>query len=924
MARKPKQRAERSPLGDLVDIASVSPDGLVITPAGRYVRTLEITRVPNQFAATDEERRRIYDLQRRLAASIPDGHEIVWHVLRQPLPPELVSEPDRLAARRAAQADLELDGNRDLAKARLRLQRLTATTVGAAAEGDIGASWTRHFVQVVWRPQPVQLADRLRGEASKQRGDARELRYEDHYVAANGSLDLMDRVAGRLADIRAIARPLDGAECLALAWERLHPAAGPYPFPEQFAALCHSLPADNPEDAAADRAAIVEALCAGLADYEEIVPRAEIRVDGRHLRHADGTAEEMLYLSRQPNQVDPWWLDGLSQTPLASSLVVRLSPKSRSTTRVATRASVARAHAAAENASRLTLEDRKVIGEKEEVEAQLASEAGATIFRAAVYVSLRSIDGSTDALDAYASALVSEYRSHRDAGLMRGGRLGARGWRATLTTGHDPLARTTDWAPSDVPYLIPLSSSRCGHDRGIPLGFAWPHRTLDRLDLFAPDAGTSILGITGMGGHGKTLSANVVAARCVARGMTLRIIDRSTAENAADGSRTGGHYDALLSLIPGSHRISIGTDDPRSARLNPWDNAHDAGNVPESQISFLVSLHDLLIGEAQQGSTVDRRLDPTDRALITNAITAVYEEADATRASRNPVRPNESALAEVLMREMAEAEEDTLLRPRYAALLERLRPFYGDGRQAFLLDSISDVPLDAPAIVFDTTGVPKERLPAVQLIILQAITAEAERLKQRRDALQLEGTPAPEWWGRVLVGIEEVWHIAATQAGADMLSEWARRGRHLKMVLLWVTQFLSDLESLGGQVLLKQTAATITHHQDSSGLVTASKDGSSALTDAAHAAGLTVDDVAMIGSLTTRRGEYAEAFIRTSKGRGLMRMAYAAPEFWALAQDPDDQQPLRALALRETGNDPWHAVGLLADPQWRRRAAASI
>ncbi|MDO9353310.1 MAG: hypothetical protein Q7T55_06425 [Solirubrobacteraceae bacterium] len=906
-AKTPKART--SPLGSLLDVAVVEPDGLIVTTSGDYVRLVEIGRVPNLFFATDEQRARTIDYWTRLCGSIPNQQELWFFVLRNPLPPELVSAPDVAIARRVADRDMKrVDDplHEDMARMRLRLERLTARTVSEAATGDMGASWARHYAAVVWRPQPGRkVRDQAGyylmrgGKMSRSKAHARSYAYTEHYNAALASRNLALSVAARLSDSGAHTAQVDGVHALSLLWERLHPAAGPHPHPERLADVCSTLAAGSPAEAARARAVIVDELVAGMPEYE--IPEAELDLTNHdYVRHSDGTLEETLWLAKQPATADPWWLDPLSQTALASTLAVRIRPEDRSVARVSTRTRVARQQVAIDGASRpVSREQWKVLDETETVNEQLQSEAGATVFKVSVYLSLRCTWGDSDALETTADKLATDYRTNLDATLMRGRRLGARGLLSSLPIASDRLKRVTKWAYSDMGHLTPLSSSRCGHDRGMPLGFAWPHATLERLDLFDRKAGTFIVGITGKGGHGKTLTANVLAARATPPGMRLRIIDRSTVSDEDHHARTGGHYDALLSLIPGSARVAIGTRDANASRLNPWD-VDDVTDVHDSQISFLATLHDLLIGDVHGANSSDRRLDATDKAIVTNAITDVYELC----AQDPDLQPTESLLVDRLKElylEAFDSDAETDLSQRIRSLLVRLQAYAYDGPLSFLMDEPTTIPRDAPAIVFDTTGVPKERLAAVQYIVLQAINTEAERLfQQRRKA----GLPAESWQDRLMVIVEEIWHLTDTEAGHQMLKEWARRGRHLYMVLVWVTQFLNDLDSAGGRGLLGQTSTLITHFQDEANVA-----------PIAASAGLTANDIANIGMLRTRPGEFSEAFVKTNAGRGKVRMAYAAPEFWALAQDPEANQPVRAIALERSGGDPWKAIELLADPE---------
>ena len=57
----------------------------------------------------------------------------------------------------------------------------------------------------------------------------------------------------------------------------------------------------------------------------------------------------------------------------------------------------------------------------------------------------------------------------------------------------------------------------------------------------------------------------------------------------------------------------------------------------------------------------------------------------------------------------------------------------------------------------------------------------------------------------------------------------------------------------------------------------------------------------------------------SKRGRGAIRIAPGAPEYWIASSNPELDQPLRHAALRETGGDPWKALTRLCDPAWQER-----
>jgi hypothetical protein len=86
-----------------------------------------------------------------------------------------------------------------------------------------------------------------------------------------------------------------------------------------------------------------------------------------------------------------------------------------------------------------------------------------------------------------------------------------------------------------------------------------------------------------------------LAARFASQGGRIYITDRSATPDDRGDTHGTGHYDTLLSLVPGSKRVQLGT--PHGAVICPWD-VPSVDSVPDQKVEFLLALHALLIGEA--------------------------------------------------------------------------------------------------------------------------------------------------------------------------------------------------------------------------------------------------------------------------------------------------------------------------------------
>ena len=143
-------------------------------------------------------------------------------------------------------------------------------------------------------------------------------------------------------------------------------------------------------------------------------------------------------------------------------------------------------------------------------------------------------------------------------------------WRSTLPLGIDVARRRRKYVSANVADSFPLIGTACGSPQGIPLGYAVPGRTLERLDPFDPAHPNHLLLINGMSGAGKTMAAIILLARAIAHGASGFIIDRA------------GHFDFLASLLPGrEHRADRrrGARDQLLGRAGPGARQRREGRL---------------------------------------------------------------------------------------------------------------------------------------------------------------------------------------------------------------------------------------------------------------------------------------------------------------------------------------------------------
>ena len=520
---------------------------------------------------------------------------------------------------------------------------------------------------------------------------------------------------------------------------------------------------------------------------------------------------------------------------------------------------------------------------------EMAGHSRANIFRVAIYQSLRAPGPSPDltALGESVDYCADQIATTADCRVSRGEYQQEELWPATLPLGRDTAARGHKYMTRNVDGSVPLLGTSCGSPSGIPFAFADPGRTLELLDPYDRKHANQTMLIVGQSGKGKTMAANVILGRCLAMGARVFGIDRA------------GHYGLLTRLVPGGREIDIGADDSPWA-INPWD-VPDPANVGLQKVTFLKSLHGLMMGA--DGLTV------TERAQLDTAIRQVY----AWAANRR-LKPRESMLrAALLERAETEREADN---PELASMLrhlaERLSEFCDEGSYAYLLDRDTNVPADAPVIVFDTRRCPTELLQLVMFMIVEYVREAA--IAHRETAQALTSRPdAPMFAGRSVLVIDEAWHMVSRRETGEYANDLARRARHIGLFLIVISQQMSDFDGEYGRALLRNSTLQLLLAQHPHELPRLKE-----------ALDLTDQEAAIVAQLRTVKGQYAQMlWINGERGRAKVSLPVGPLEYWMYTSDPLRDAPAREAAIDRHSGDVWAAIHELATGCERRCSMTS-
>ncbi len=677
-------------------------------------------------------------------------------------------------------------------------------------------------------------------------------------------------------------------------WERLHPAATELPDLTKLADACKIADATSIAQASQDRHRILQAVASDL--------RLDLGENPNWVRHGDGTLEETIHLATPPLATDASWLSYLLSCPLPATLAVHIEVGARSREASRQRRRWQRLRAAVrykERRDRLVGSDEEdALEEAAVVDAELAASVGATVYRVGIYCSIRDPRGDAEAFSRVVRQTCSDFHTLTNAKVVRGRNLAKPGLISTLPIGTDRLRALRRYGQRNIADCVALTSSRCGCPAGLILGTADPGGTLERLDPYDRQFATTLTLVVGRGGGGKTVTTILLAARFASQGGRIYITDRSATPDDRGDTHGTGHYDTLLSLVPGSKRVQLGT--PHGAVICPWD-VPSLDSVPDQKVEFLLALHALLIGEAHDAEGMIRTLDADEEALLRDAITTVY-----TQCATSGERPREQLLIDTLTARRRGGELEGANADKLQSVLLRLSPYGQDGTLAHIADRPTTVPADAPIVLFDFTGLSDRLAPALTLAVADWVEWQVHRVRRRRVAGELDGHGP--WAGRCQLVIEEGWKPLSSPSAGAWLNEYARRARHYALWLTFITQFFRDFDSEQGRAMLSNHAVALC-------LPNERRD----LEYARDTLALSDTDLAEIAELPSQKGVYSTLYMVSKRGRGAVRIAPGDPEYWIASSNPELDQPVRAAALRETDGDPWQALKLLCDPAWHER-----
>jgi len=865
--------------GELLPVAAIAPDGLLITEDGGYVRYLE-TGAVNPLVMDPPEAERVSATFAQIAARLPDHQSVQLYLqgTRLELDELLADEKNRCEQAAGAAEDAD-QAERASAIRRLGVAQEQSIRTSARAVAPLRL---RYLVVCPWRPTGTTL-----GGLRTRRGP-RRIAAEAHDRNMRDSLRHTEGMRSDLEAMGLAARALTGLEVLDLLHSRLDPQACEADgLPASFLhaeVVQAPEPGESAARAAARASALAQAICTAPVDLSQ----------RSHVRLGD-SLEQVLHVSLPPEQTWLGWLLHMTQTPRPFTLSVHIEATERYRERMAQKRRHKRlfgVNRGIEQRGRPLDPDARLAEEEAAaLSEELTASAGAGIYRLSIYLALREPEGDPEALGELTGALAREVTMACDARIQHGIFAQQTLWDSSLPLGRDPARRRRKYVSRNVGDSFSLVGTGCGSPEGIPLGYALPGRTLERLDPFDPEHPNHLLLINGMSGAGKTMAAIILLVRALSQGAGGFIIDRA------------GHFAFLASLIAGATSVEIGGE---QHAINSWD-VEDPAAVPAEKIDYLLALHALLLGEHHAGRD-SYGLSDLESNLLGLAIAEVYERCAVTGEE-----PRELLLQEELERRYHDERREASVGIAEALrnLSMRVNNYLEGGPYGYLTDRPTTIPHDAPLVVFDTRLTPDAKAAAVLFVICEHVKSRIARTRTEHLAGE---SPRHAWAGRSFLVIDEAWKLIERPATGRWFNEFCRRSRHYALWLIAISQQLSDFDNEHGKALLANAAMRLFLRQEAR-----------ELSYVKASLGLTDEAIDAISQLQTVRGRYSTAYLMNGvRGQGTVQIAVGPLEYWIASSDPARDEHIRQRALRETGEDPWQALELLGDERWQQTAAEAL
>ena len=149
--------------------------------------------------------------------------------------------------------------------------------------------------------------------------------------------------------------------------------------------------------------------------------------------------------------------------------------------------------------------------------------------------------------------------------------------------------------------------------------------------------------------------------------------------------------------------------------------------------------------------------------------------------------------------------------------------------------------------------------------------------------------------------IDEAWHLISRPETGAYANNLARRARHLGLVLIVMSQQLSDFDTEHGVALLGNSSQQLLLAQNPK-----------EIPFIADTVQLSEREAAELQRLKTVKGRHAQMlWLNGTRGHGKVALRVGPTEYWAYTSDPTEQAIRETEITRQDGNV-WAAITTLA------------
>jgi len=393
--------------------------------------------------------------------------------------------------------------------------------------------------------------------------------------------------------------------------------------------------------------------------------------------------------------------------------------------------------------------------------------------------------------------------------------------------------------------FLPLYGPRRGDDDPVVL----LHNRLGGLvsfNPFDPKLPNYNALVTGSSGAGKSFLNNFITLQQMTRKTRLFVID------------IGGSYKKLTEVLGGEY-FEINLSD--SYALNPFVLQSGEGEPSSQKLKSLVAIVEQMVTEDDR-----TRLGKMDRVLLERALVETYKSMPGKFPKLSDLR------------ERCEKS----IEPELKKIGTLLYPWTGDRPYGKLLDRDSGIASNKLVTAFDLKGL--SQYPDLQSVMILILT----------DYILREVEADKSSFKRII--LDEAWELLKSQAAANFMEYCARTLRKTGSGITFITQGLEEIvASPIGSAIINNTATKLILLQrgDTKTLVNTLK--------------INPQELALIQSLRSKKGEYSEAFLIEGEERQVIRVYPHPLEYWLSTSDAKDNLHLQKL-MEFQGLSLWDAV----------------